>query len=34
MVRFYLGARGDRRDQAIQQWVWALLTSAEFRFNH
>lgn len=34
VVRLYLGGRLDRRDQAVQQWVWALLTSAEFRFNH
>lgn len=30
----YLDARQDRSDAAVQQLVWALLTSAEFRFNH
>jgi len=30
----YLAARADRPEQAAQQVVWALLTSAEFRFNH
>ncbi|MCC6510804.1 MAG: DUF1549 domain-containing protein [Pirellulaceae bacterium] len=30
----YLTARADRADAAITQFVWALLTSAEFRFNH
>lgn len=30
----YLRRRGDRIDAACQQIVWALLTSAEFRFNH
>lgn len=30
----YMRRRADRADAACQQIVWALLTSAEFRFNH
>ena len=30
----YMHAREDRREQAIQQIVWALLASPEFRFNY
>jgi hypothetical protein len=30
----YLEARADRPDDAVQGMVWALITSAEFRFNH
>jgi hypothetical protein len=30
----YLKARPDRRDAALQQMVWALLTSSECRFNY
>ncbi|MBI2808492.1 MAG: DUF1549 domain-containing protein [Planctomycetes bacterium] len=30
----YMQRRQDRPDAACQQIVWALLTSAEFRFNH
>jgi hypothetical protein len=30
----YLTERGAERPLAIQELVWALLTSAEFRFNH
>ena len=30
----YMQRRQDRPDAADQQVVWALLTSAEFRFNH
>jgi hypothetical protein len=30
----YLARRQDRLEAACQQVVWALLTSAEFRFNH
>ncbi len=30
----YMRKRGDRPGAAVQQVVWALLTSAEFRFNH
>ena len=30
----YLGRREDRRVEACRQIVWALLTSAEFRFNY
>jgi hypothetical protein len=33
-LRVYLQARADRRPAACQQVVWALATSAEFRFNH
>jgi hypothetical protein len=34
LTREYIGKREDRRDQAFQQVIWALLTSSEFRFNH
>jgi len=30
----YMQGRSDRPDAACQQVVWALVTSAEFRFNH
>ncbi len=30
----YLASRGDRREAAIKQIVWALVSSPEFRFNH
>ena len=30
----YVADRGDRRQQAVEGLAWALLTSAEFRFNH
>ena len=30
----YMQRRQDRPAEACQQVVWALLTSAEFRFNH
>ncbi|MFO1064747.1 MAG: DUF1549 domain-containing protein [Pirellulales bacterium] len=30
----YLSRRSDRRDKALEQICWALLTGAEFRFNH
>lgn len=33
MTRF-IADRSDRRDEAIQQVVWALMNSPEFRFNH
>lgn len=33
-VAEYLERRSDRLPEAIQQVVWALLTSPEFRFNH
>ena len=33
-IEAYINQRGDRSDRARQQLVWALLTSAEFRFNH
>lgn len=33
-VTEYLRSRNDRPDAACQQVVWALVTSAEFRFNH
>jgi hypothetical protein len=32
--RKHLAARGDRRRAALQQMVWALLASVEFRFVH
>ncbi len=34
MIVQYIVARPDRRQQAIAQVVWALLSSPEFRFNH
>ena len=33
-VKKYLEQRGAERQPALQELVWALLTSAEFRFNH
>lgn len=33
-VAQYLESRSAERPQAIQELAWALLTSAEFRFNH
>ncbi len=30
----YLARRGENRVAALQDFAWALLTSAEFRFNH
>ena len=30
----YFNARADRRDRALEGLAWAILTSAEFRFNH
>ena len=33
-VTQYLADRGDQRTEAVQEMVWALLASAEFRFNH
>ncbi len=30
----YLAHRGDRRESALKQIVWALVSSPEFRFNH
>jgi hypothetical protein len=30
----YVNERSDRRATAVQQLVWALVTSPEFRFNH
>lgn len=30
----YLADRADRRDEALSQVAWALLATAEFRFNH
>jgi hypothetical protein len=30
----YLEARKDRPDVGLQQMVWALINSPEFRFNH
>ena len=34
VLEAYLGERADRRTEAIQQVVWALLASAESRVNH
>jgi hypothetical protein len=33
-VEDYLSSRGEERTQAVQEMIWALLASAEFRFNH
>lgn len=33
-ISAYVAARSDRREEAISQIVWALLTSSELRFNH
>jgi hypothetical protein len=33
-VAEYLQGRANRREDAIQEIIWGLLTSAEFRFNH
>ncbi len=33
-LRDYLNQRADRRPAALQQLLWALLTSPEFRFNY
>jgi hypothetical protein len=33
-ISAYLEQRADRLESACQQVIWALLTSAEFRFNH
>ncbi len=33
-VASYLGSREQNRPAAVQELIWALLTSAEFRFNH
>jgi hypothetical protein len=33
-VAQYLAARPSDKPAAVQQLAWALLTSAEFRFNH
>ena len=33
-VTQYLNDRGKERPQAIQEMMWALVTSVEFRFNH
>ena len=30
----YLSQRNDRPSDALQQMVWALINSPEFRFNH
>jgi hypothetical protein len=30
----YVAARSERREAAIKQVVWAMLSSPEFRFNH
>jgi hypothetical protein len=33
-LELYMKARADRREPALQQMVWALLTSSECRFNY
>lgn len=33
-VASYLGGRKDEKDKALTEMAWALLTSAEFRFQH
>jgi hypothetical protein len=33
-LREYLDARTDRKSQACEQIVWAVITSSEMRFNH
>ena len=33
-IRGYIASRPERKTEALQQVVWALLTSPEFRFNH
>ncbi|MEQ9409923.1 MAG: DUF1549 domain-containing protein [Fuerstiella sp.] len=33
-VEAYLAARGDQRSAAVQELAWALITSAEFRFQY
>ena len=33
-ISSYLSSRAERREEAISQIVWALLTSSELRFNH
>lgn len=33
-VEDYLVARGDQKQEAVQELAWALITSAEFRFQH
>lgn len=33
-VSQYLAKRGPERNQAVQELLWALVTSTEFRFNH
>ncbi|MEO2015492.1 MAG: DUF1549 domain-containing protein [Fuerstiella sp.] len=33
-VSAYLAARGDKKKEAVQELAWALVTSAEFRFQY
>ncbi|MHC4875561.1 MAG: DUF1549 domain-containing protein [Planctomycetota bacterium] len=33
-IRKYLASRSDNRPEALKQFVWALLTGPELRFNH
>ncbi len=33
-VSQYLAARGDRKNEAVQELAWALVTSSEFRFQY
>jgi hypothetical protein len=34
LLASYLDARGDRPQAGLRQIVWAMLSSAEFRFNY
>lgn len=34
VVRSFLEARADRETAGVKQWIWALLTNAEFLLNH
>jgi hypothetical protein len=34
LLSAHLEARKDRREQAVQQVIWAMLTGTEFRFNY
>ena len=29
-----IAARADKKAECVQEWIWGLLASAEFRFNH
>jgi uncharacterized protein DUF1549/uncharacterized protein DUF1553 len=34
LVKDYLQSRGSERQLALEEMIWAMLTSTEFRFNH